>query len=321
MNYDELVADLAPHSSVRFHSAEESEAAVRAVGVSDYELRQLGRGSCRVDMALSQSPEGFLSSRRFERSLFSPLRTPKELVFLIIPSSVKGDIVASGETVPQGGIIVQTPDTQVDFITSDLTAADTLGLPASRFFAMLEAVCPGASSIRPGQVETVAGDTLRLKRLRQALVDLVNHPESDPRHERHANLIAEVIAWMGDYDSQWQPQGFSLCATRTRVARQARDYLEDHYQHPVRLADLCCELDVSLRTMQRAFVDYYQVPPYDYLKKLRLNRAHRELRAGEADAVSVTDVALKHGYGHLSRFARDYHEAFGEFPSETLTNN
>ncbi len=318
MNFEEFAADLATPSTVHFNSAEESEEAVRALGVSDYELRQLGRGSCRVDMALTQTSEGFLSSRRYERSLYSPLRAPKELVFLIIPRTVGGDIMASGEIVPQGGIIVQTPDTQVDFITSDLTAADTLGLPASRFFAMLEAVCPGASSIRPGQVETVAGDTLRLKRLRQALVDLVNHPESDPRHERHANLIAEVIAWMGDYDSQWQPQGFSLCATRTRVARQARDYLEDHYQHPVRLADLCGELDVSLRTMQRAFVDYYQVPPYDYLKKLRLNRAQRELLAGEADAVSVTEVALKHGYSHLSRFARDYREIFGELPSDTL---
>ena len=73
--------------------------------------------------------------------------------------------------------------------------------------------------------------------------------------------------------------------------------------------------------MQCAFVENFQVPPFDYLKKLLLDRARRELFAGEADAVSVTDVALKHGYGHLSRFARDYHEAFGEFPSETLTNN
>ena len=319
IHYEQFAADLTSPHTFRFHSAEESEEAVRALGVSDYEMRQLGRGSFRSDMALKQTSEGFLSSRRFERSLYSPLRAPKELVFLIIPSTAGRDIMASGEIVPQGGMIVQTPETQIDFITPDLTAADTFGLPVSRFYAMLDAICPGASSIGPGQVATVAGDTLQLEHLRQAFVDLVTHPELDSQLERHANLIAEVIAWMGDSHSQWQPQRLPLSAARVRVALQARDYMEDHYQYPVRLADICREIDVGLRTMQRAFVEYFQISPYTFLKKLRLDRARRELLVGEPEAHLVTDVALKHGYNHMSRFARDYHEAFGELPSETLS--
>ena len=318
MNYEEFAADLTSHSSVRFNSAEESEEAVRELGVSDYELRQLGRGSFRTDMAVIQTSEGFLSSRRFERSLYSPLRAPKELVFLIITSTAGGDIIASGEIVPQGGLIVQTPETQVDFIVPDLAAADTFGVPVSRFYAMLDAICPSASSIRPGQVATVAGDTLQLKRLRHAFVDLVTHPELDPRHERQANLIAEVIAWLGDSDSRWQPKEFSANAARRRVARLSRDYMEDHFPNPIRMEDLCRETGASLRTMHRAFVEYFQISPYDYLKKLRLDRARRELLAGNPKGRAVMDVALSHGYNHMSRFAKDYREAFGELPRDTL---
>ncbi len=318
MNYEEFAADLTSHSSVRFNSAEESEEAVRELGVSDYELRQLGRGSFRTDMAVMQTSEGFLSSRRFERSLYSPLRAPKELVFLIITSTAGGDIIASGEIVPQGGLIVQTPETQVDFIAPDLAAADTFGIPVSRFYAMLDAVCPSASSIRPGQVATVAGDMLQLKRLRHAFVDLVTHPELDPRHERQANLIAEVIAWLGDSDSRWQPKEFSANAARRRVARLSRDYMEDHFPNPIRMEDLCRETGASLRTMHRAFVEYFQISPYDYLKKLRLDRARRELLAGNPKGRAVMDVALSHGYNHMSRFAKDYREAFGELPRDTL---
>ena len=318
INYEKFAADLTSPYRLRFQSAEESEEAVRALGVKDYEMRQLGRGSFRSDMALLATSEGFLSSRRFERSLYSPLRTPKELVVLIIPTSVGGDIMASGEIVSQGELIVQTPETQVDFIVPDLTAADTFGLPVSRFYSMLDSICPGATLIRPSQVATVAGDTRQLKRLRHAFVDLINHPELDPLHERHANLIAEVIAWMGDSSSVWQPQGFSVNGERSRIALKAREYMEDHHPDPIRLADICRELRVSLRTMQRAFAEYFQIPPYEFLKMLRLDRTRRELLAAEAGAASVTDVALKHGYVHLSRFASHYHEVFGELPSETL---
>ena len=123
---------------------------------------------------------------------------------------------------------------------------------------------------------------------------------------------------MGDSSSQWRAQGFSVNGARIQIARRARDYMEDHFPEPIRLADICRELRVSLRTMQRAFVEYFQLSPYAFLKKLRLDRARRELLAGAPESHSVTTIALNHGYIHLSRFSRDYREVFGELPRETL---
>ena len=94
--------------------------------------------------------------------------------------------------------------------------------------------------------------------------------------------------------------------------------MEDHFPNPIRMEDICRETGVSLRTMQRAFVEYFQIPPYDYLKKLRLDRARRELLAGNPETHAVTRVALSHGFSHMNRFAKDYREASGELPRDTL---
>ena len=54
------------------------------------------------------------------------------------------------------------------------------------------------------------------------------------------------------------------------------------------------------------------------LRAIRLEGARDDLRRSSASGDSVTDVALRWGFGHLGRFARDYAEQFGELPSQTL---
>lgn len=55
-----------------------------------------------------------------------------------------------------------------------------------------------------------------------------------------------------------------------------------------------------------------------YLKNCRLVLANRQLREGADSGLTVTEVALACGFTHLSKFARDYFERFGERPSATL---
>ena len=55
----------------------------------------------------------------------------------------------------------------------------------------------------------------------------------------------------------------------------------------------------------------------DFVKRVRLERARQKLSSLDAET-SVTAVAFECGFGNLGHFARDYHERFGERPSETL---
>ena len=319
MSYEEFAADLTAHPCAHFHFAEETEEALHRLGVSNFELRQLGRGSFNTDLAGMLTSEGLVLSQRFERGFSLPMHTPDGMVTLLMASTAGGDLYASGDVVSNDKLLVQTPETEVDVITPDLAGSEAFGVPVSRFYSLIETLCPEGRSIRPGDTVAVAGDTAHLYRLRRATLDLVTHPELDPRHERQANLIAEIIAWMNDPDTQWRRQGFPLYGERVRIALRARDYMEDHFHEALRMEDLCREIGVGLRRMQRAFASYFQISPYQYLTKLRLDRARRALAAGDPAFHTVAAVAMDHGFSHLGRFSRVYRDAFGELPSETLS--
>ena len=75
---------------------------------------------------------------------------------------------------------------------------------------------------------------------------------------------------------------------------------------------------VSARSLHAGFRRFRDATPMGYLKNYRLAMARKALKAGGQGGVSVTNVALACGFTHLSKFARDYHERYGERPSDTL---
>ncbi len=100
--------------------------------------------------------------------------------------------------------------------------------------------------------------------------------------------------------------------------RQARDYIEANLELPVSLADITAAAGVHVTTLLKGFKQHYEISPIAYLKQKRLEAARRTLLAAEPLTTSVTEVATQWGFFHLGRFARDYHQLFGELPSETL---
>lgn len=103
-----------------------------------------------------------------------------------------------------------------------------------------------------------------------------------------------------------------------RTLRRVRDYLQAHDDRFVTVHELCEQLGTSARALQDCFNKYVGLSPKAYLKALKLNEAHRELRRADSALASVSDVAVRYGFWHLSQFAADYRWLFGELPSETL---
>lgn len=58
--------------------------------------------------------------------------------------------------------------------------------------------------------------------------------------------------------------------------------------------------------------------PMSYLRQLRLQRVHNELRRSEPTDTTVTDTAHRWGFTHLSRLAQLYQQRYGQSPSPTL---
>jgi AraC-like DNA-binding protein len=112
----------------------------------------------------------------------------------------------------------------------------------------------------------------------------------------------------------------SAFASAPRWLALAEDYLEAHIADPVSLAELAEVAGVSMRTLSRGFRERHGVGAITFLKHRRLDAIQRALQAADAKCLSVTELAMRYGFAHLSRFASDYRKRFGELPSTTLVN-
>lgn len=103
--------------------------------------------------------------------------------------------------------------------------------------------------------------------------------------------------------------------------RAALDHLHHHAGEPVTPADAARAAGIHTRTLQRATERHLGVSPSAYLRDIRLERAHRELRAASPRSESVAAVAGRWGFGNLGRFAAAYAEKYGERPNQTLRHS
>jgi AraC-like DNA-binding protein len=109
--------------------------------------------------------------------------------------------------------------------------------------------------------------------------------------------------------------GRSRALPRPRHMRLAEGYIEAHLSDQITVEDVAQAAGISVRGLQLAFRDHRGTSPLGFWRDLRLQKAHEALMAGEG---SVTDVALKWGFGHFGRFSQMYRMRYGLTPSRVL---
>jgi AraC-like DNA-binding protein len=76
---------------------------------------------------------------------------------------------------------------------------------------------------------------------------------------------------------------------------------------------------MSVRAVLRGLHEQLGMTPMTYVRERRLERVHEELvDATAADGITVTGVAERWGFHHLSSFGGEYRMRWGESPSQTL---
>lgn len=104
-----------------------------------------------------------------------------------------------------------------------------------------------------------------------------------------------------------------------RTVRLACQFMDEHAHLPITIDDVTAAAHISTRGLQYAFRRALDLTPMEYLRRARLDGAHRELRFGAPSTVGA--VARRWGFSHPSRFAATYREAYGEPPSATAREN
>ncbi len=103
--------------------------------------------------------------------------------------------------------------------------------------------------------------------------------------------------------------------------KKVRDLLHESISEKISITDIMKEVDISERQLYNSFKSNYGVTPKKYLQHLRLNAARKELLLADPKDISISDIAFKYGFSHMSYFTSEYKKMFFTLPSQDLQKN
>ena len=164
----------------------------------------------------------------------------------------------------------------------------------------------------------------RLRKTLQYICETVgSNPETLKQSAGLQNLVGHEIPYLlaQALMSSDAPVCKAAPDKRSCALKTAIEYIRTNTREVITVNRFCRETGIHERTLQRAFLDTYGITPKSYMQAFRLNRAYKALVKSNPDSTSITEVAKKLGYWHMSQFAAAYRRQFGELPSATLRVN
>jgi len=96
-----------------------------------------------------------------------------------------------------------------------------------------------------------------------------------------------------------------------------QDYIRDHIQDEITLADLAAASSFSPWYARRLFMEHLNMTPAVYIRRLKLSKSALRLRD---ENISVLDVAISMGFGSVDGYQRAFRREFGCNPKEYSTS-
>jgi AraC family transcriptional regulator len=115
-------------------------------------------------------------------------------------------------------------------------------------------------------------------------------------------LLVEAARSGGEDPSRGQP----------RWLRQAHDLIHENAGRPLTLSSIALEVGVHPAHLARTFRAHYRRTIGDYVRRLRVERAARELADGGA---SIAEIGLRAGFFDQSHFSRVFRDGTGLTPA------
>ena len=130
-------------------------------------------------------------------------------------------------------------------------------------------------------------------------------------------LVAATLAAFPN-DALTEPTAADRRDGSSATLRRALEFIDEHAHEDISLADIAGHAHVTIRAVQLAFRRHLETTPTGYLRRVRLDQAHRQLLTADPESDSVTAVSYRWGFASPSRFAAYYRAAYGVPPSRTL---
>ena len=102
-----------------------------------------------------------------------------------------------------------------------------------------------------------------------------------------------------------------------RSILQAKNFIDEHITENLSLDEISLKIGISKYHFIRVFKQAFGVSPYQYQKRIRLDRARVEIAQGRG----IIETAFKFGFSDVSAFSKAFKQQFGQTPGSTRISN
>jgi AraC-like DNA-binding protein len=142
-----------------------------------------------------------------------------------------------------------------------------------------------------------------------------NHPLLADTAQRH--LAAVMLATLPT-EAAGEPSIGDRDDSTPVLLRRAMAFIEENAQQRISVGEIAEDVRVTARALQYMFRRHHDCTPMDYVRRVRLHRAHLDLIGNDPMTTTVGEIANRWGFTHLGRFAVLYRTTYGQSPHVTL---
>ena len=289
----------------------------------NFEFTQLSPGALAANGGMVALNGVLIGQLTLDQALLRRGHAPHGSAAVLIPGSASSQAFVKGRRLEPAQCIAMPEGACVEVITRrnyvDVVLA--VDLQAWREQSQWLSECALATS-RSSWVATPG--ELWINRMRRTVrwlfAAIQQYPQAMSRPDVRASLADQFFMAMADFgigqpDAE-RPSRDARVQQRIAVER-AREYIRGKLAEPLPLSELCRHAHVQARSLEYGFREITGLSPISYVKSLRLNAVRRDLSRSDTARHSISEIALDHGFWHLSQFAADYRKFFGETPTST----
>lgn len=112
--------------------------------------------------------------------------------------------------------------------------------------------------------------------------------------------------------------GALTASAAARTTQRAISYIMDHLQQPLAIGEVSRALGCSRRSLETSFKRCTGTSLVPFIRFQRLSHCRDDLLNSTREIETVTMIARRWGFWHMSQFSMDYKKLFLELPSCTL---
>jgi AraC-like DNA-binding protein len=127
---------------------------------------------------------------------------------------------------------------------------------------------------------------------------------------RFFDFLVTLARW---WNEQRTPQTPGAVSYRNVELAEVLRFCEAHFREPISVPQLAARMFLSPSRFSEIWKREMGVPPGEYLRRLRLNRAQELLKTTKH---SASDIAHDCGFSDATQFSRAFRSAFGITPSD-----